>query len=522
MKTLVLCLGAALLVSASLLAQPGNLVWTQSLGGSADEPVGLGAGTAGAPAIAAQSDSEGNLYIATYTESNNGDVQSNAGSEDIWVLKLSAAGDTLWTRTFGGESFERCYSISLLSDGNLLIAGKTASNGGNLGTALGGEDAFLLKINAEGNLLWSRRYGGSLVETFFGATEMPNGDLLACGITGSIDGDIQNSTWVGANKAWVMRLQPNGTPIWSRITNGLINNEDWEESFWYVQYRPEDQRIYCLGASYNFNDVNSDDLFLCVLNESGVVQNRYTYGSTGGDSPAGLQVLADGSMLLLGTIRGGGQNVSNYMGGNADTWLLKVSNTGTVVWEKTFGGSGLDYAFGLATDPSGNTVLVGSTRSNDNTAGSGAQGLFDGWLAAVNSNGDTLYVRRYGSSQNDHLHALAAAPTGDFYLVGRSQGSGGDVSSNAGETDLWIMRREGDDVTSLPNATFVWSLAPNPVQAGQTLRWSRMAERVELVDLSGRVCAAAFHVNELQVPGHLPPGIYLLRSELGSTKVMAE
>jgi hypothetical protein len=522
MKTFLLSLGAFVLLSASISAQPSNLVWTQSLGGSSDEPVGLGAGTSGAPAIAAQSDNEGNIYIATYTESNDGDVQSNAGSEDIWVLKLNSAGDTVWTRTFGGESFERCYALKILSDGNLLVAGKTASNGGNLGTALGGEDALLLKISQDGNLLWSRRYGGTLVETFFGASELPNGDLLACGITGSIDGDIQNSTWVGANKAWVMRLQPNGTPIWSRITNGLINNEDWEESFWYVQYRPEDQRIYCLGASYNFNDVNSDDLFLCVLNESGVVQNRYTYGSTGGDSPAGLHVQSDGSMLLLGTIRGGGQNVSNFMGGNADTWLLKVSNAGAIVWEKTFGGSGLDYAFGLSTDPSGNAVMVGSTRSNDNTAGSGVQGLFDGWLAAVNGSGDTLYVRRYGSSQNDHLHALLTGPTGDFYLVGRSQGSSGDVASNAGETDLWIMRREGDDVTLLPTSALAWSLSPNPIQSGQTLRWSRMTERVELVDLGGRVCATAFYANELQVPAHLPSGIYVLRSELGSAKVMVE
>lgn len=522
MKMNFLGLCATLLAYSGLMAQPGNLIWTRSFGGSNDEPVGLGTGIGGAPAVAAQSDAAGNLYVATFSESGNGDIQNPIGSEDIWVLKISPDGDTLWTRSFGGESFERCYAMLLLSDGNLLVAGKTASNGGNLGTALGSEDAFLLKLNPEGGIVWARRYGGTLLETFFGLAEMPNGDLLACGITGSIDGDIQNNTWVGSNKAWVMRIQPNGTPIWSRITNGLVNNDDWEESFWYTAYNSDNQRIYCLGASYNFNDVNSDDLFLVELNDAGVVQNRYTYGGNGGDSPAGLKLLSDGSMLLFGTIRGGGQDVSAYMGGSADNWLLRVNNAGSILWEKTFGGTGLDYAYGMTSDPAGNTVLLGSTRSNDNTSGTGAQGLFDGWLAAVNTNGDTVYVRRYGSTQNDHLHALVPAPGGDFYVVGRSQGADGDVAGNAGETDLWIMRREGPDATAISALKNQLAVYPNPALAGQILQVSSTLDFVELIAPDGRLLHRATACSAFEIPAQITSGIYLIRSNLGQSRIVVQ
>lgn len=522
MKMFFLACCALLLSYSGLLAQPGNLIWSRNFGGSNDEPVGLGTGIGGAPAVAAQSDAAGNIYVATFSESSDGDVQNPLGSEDIWVLKISPDGDTLWTRNFGGESFERCYALLLLSDGNLLVAGKTASNGGNLGAALGSEDAFLLKLNPDGGIVWARRYGGTQLETFFGIAEMPNGDLLACGITGSIDGDIQNNTWVGANKAWVMRIQPNGTPIWSRITNGLVNNDDWEESFWHTTYNPDNQRIYCLGASYNFNDINSDELFLCELNDAGLVQNRYTYGGNGGDTPAGLKLLADGSLLLFGTIRGGGQDVSNYMGGNADNWLLRVNNSGSIIWEKTFGGTGLDYAYGLGSDPAGNTVLIGSTRSIDNTSGSGAQGLFDGWLAAVNTNGDTLYVRRYGSTQNDHLHALVPAPGGDFYLIGRSQGSGGDVAGNSGETDLWIMRREGEDVTGVSGINKLMSLYPNPALAGQLLQFGTPQKFAELIAPDGRLVLRCTDCSAIEIPATLSTGVYLIRSNTGQSRIVVQ
>ena len=181
-------------------------VFVRNFGGSGSEPIGFGSGYAGAPSVRAVNDSEGNIYLASFTNSNDGDIQSNAGLEDILIVKTDASGNFLWSNTYGGTEFERCYSIKLLSDGNLIIAGKTASPNGTFSGFLGGEDGFLLKISPAGDVIWSRLYGGQQPEAFFDVIELPGGDIMACGISGSVDGDINDATYVGSNKAWLMRV----------------------------------------------------------------------------------------------------------------------------------------------------------------------------------------------------------------------------------------------------------------------------------------------------------------------------
>jgi len=502
----------SLAVSKDSTAQIDS-VFVKNYGGPGEEAIGFGAGTAGAPSIKSVRDAQGNIYIASYTNSTSGDIPSFAGVEDILVIKTDSDGQIIWSKTFGGSSFERTYSIKLLNDGNVLVCGRTDSNNGTFSGSLGGEDAFLLKLSPEGTIIWSRLYGGSLPDYFFDVIELQNGDLMACGISGSIDGDINDATFVGSNKAWVMRISPTGSPIWSRITNGLINSPDWEESFWFIRLNNMQNAVYLLGASYNFIDINSDDLFLVKYDLNGTQEFKSTFGGNGGDSPAGLSVNQNDEVFALGTIRGSGGNVTQYFAGNADAWLVKLNSTGAILWDKTYGGSDLDYAYGL-TASNGSYFVSMSSRSTDQTSSRYRFGLLDGLIVEVSAtSGDTLSTYRWGSTASDFCHEVLYVNEGEFYAVGRSSGNDEWISQAKGGSDLVLIRYRDNSlqVNKIDDSKF--SVFPNPTEGKLQVEIPENYENLFLYNSLGILVYSEIVNSSSQLISlyELPKGIYLVQ-----------
>lgn len=416
-------------------------VFVRNYGGPDNEPLGFGAGFAGAPHVRSAIDENGNVYLASFTVSTSGDIPSNQGLDDVFVVKTSSDGSILWSQTYGGESTERCYSIKVLTNGNIVITGRTASTQGIFNGALGLEDGFILILNPEnGEIVSLWRFGGSQPETIYDVLELDNGDLIACGISGSIDGDINDATYAGSSKAWVFRVNPSGEIIWSRITNGLIINPDWEESFWNISLNNQKDAIYLLGASYNFNDINSDDLLVCKYSLSGDLLLKQTFGGNAGDSPADLWVNSNNEVFAFSTIRGSGGDVSQYFAGNADAWLVKLDSNLNFIWDKSYGGTNLDYGYGLSSYTEESLILSLGSRSVDETANRAGYGLMDGLLIEIStSNGDTIQTLRWGSSGNDYAHDVAIVSEGEFYSIGRSDGTDGWISGAKGGSDLVLV-----------------------------------------------------------------------------------
>jgi hypothetical protein len=516
-----------------IVAQP-DTTWTRCFGGSGEDPNGLGTGIAGAPAVSMVQDTDGFIYIATYTTSSNGYIHQNAGIEDFWIIKLNVTGDTIWSKTIGGENFERCYDLKLLNDGSLLVVGKSASTTGLFSAQKGGEDGILIKLTRDGNIIWLKHYGGSNVETLYGALEIPGGDIMAYGISGSIDGDISDPTYVGSNKAWLMRISPTGMLIWSRITNALTPDPDWEESFNKATLTLDGAGILLAGASYNFNDVNSDDIFVCKYALNGTQLFKKTYGGNAGDSPTGIVTTADSGMVVSAVIRAGGGDVTNFFGGNTDFWLLKLNKAGNLVWNQNYGGSNLDYPFNLQLD--GNAVLqVGSTKSTDQTASKPALGGFDCWLVWVNpDNGDTLKTVRWGSTGNDHAHATVYSGVGLDYLTvaGRSNGNDLFVHGNNGGTDVYVSQFKQASIAGnepIQKSRFKLSCFPNPVSEVLTLQLTGIARplRYEVRDLTGRTMEFGSISDQKSISTSAwVAGIYLIRvfseTEFITEKVVVE
>jgi len=509
------------LLSCSVQAQIDTL-WTRCYGGSADEAAGFGTGTGGAPTVHAATNNQGEFYIASYTASSDGMISNNAGVEDVFVIKLNENGDTLWTKTIGGSGFERSSHISVTQNGDILITGRSVSNDGHfLNLNMGSTDGFICRMSPSGEIIWIRTYGGDSFDQLYGAEEISGGDIITYGISGSIDGDINDATWVGSNKAWVMRLSSTGNRIWSRITNGFVNNPDWEEAFHWGIWLADNSGIVLQGASYNFNDLNTDDILICKYDGNGNQLFKKVYGSNAGDSPAGVVQGENGQLHFGNSIRGGGNFVNTYFAGNADIWVFTTNAAGDLIWEKNYGGSSLDYAYGLSISPQGTLFCAAATRSTDNTAIKPAGGLMDAFVIEINPmNGDTLQTIRFGGAQNEYAHTVLFT-NNDLIVVGRTSSADNDYFNGTfGGVDLFAARLRDASVGIEAKEQINIQLYPNPADDVIFLRGDKI-EAFTIVDMQGRRMLHQKTTEQfIQIPlKNLISGIYIVEVKTNETTI---
>ena len=157
----------------------GAIIWEKSYGGSEfDEARGV------------ISTDNGDHIIVGDTRSEEQDVSFNNGGADLWVLRISDNGDTIWEKSYGGSNFDVAKSISSTFDGGFIIAGSSRSSNGDVNKNQGQNDAWVTKINNSGQLIWETTVGGAEIDFAYDAVQLTNGTIIAVGETNSFNGDI--------------------------------------------------------------------------------------------------------------------------------------------------------------------------------------------------------------------------------------------------------------------------------------------------------------------------------------------
>lgn len=175
------------------VASDGALVWEKSFGGSEiDEP----------RAISATND--GNFIIVGDTRSSDQDISNNNGGADLWMLKISTNGNLIWEKTIGATSFDVARSISKTDDHGFVIAGNSRSSDAGF-TNQGQNDAWILKIDISGNVVWKKFIGGSENDLLFDVVQLNNQSIIAIGESTSVNGDISENK--GFSDALIIKIK---------------------------------------------------------------------------------------------------------------------------------------------------------------------------------------------------------------------------------------------------------------------------------------------------------------------------
>lgn len=404
---------------------------------------------------------DGGYVSVGSTRSENGLISGYHGETDAWVVKTDASGALLWQRALGGTSFDDAYGVVGTADDGFLVVGGTSSEDGDVSENRGGSDFWAVKLSPLGDIVWERAYGGSDGEVAFAVLAQDDGTFVLAGFTESDDGDITESLG-GFTDVWIIRISATGDLLQQRSFGGNSSEEAFalcasgDGSFVFTGHTQSND------GDVGTNDHLIEDLWVVKFTFEAGISWEYTYGSNEG-SERGFAIANTGGSgyLVVGVASGNDGDVQGLRGGQ-DGWVLRVDTEGALIWQRCLGGSDLDALSDLEAMANGDVIVCGETNSTDGDVQSSIAGG-DAWLVRLSANGDILWERCYGGSSGEGFGSIIRNEIGSYVLGGGSASSDGDVPGNQGSLDCWLTQME-PDFTSVSELVDVepLQLSPNP------------------------------------------------------------
>jgi len=312
----------------------GDTLWIRAFGGpSLDSGYG----------VCETADSA--YIVAGYT------MSFGAGGEDVYLLKVDAAGDTVWARTYGGAGLDEARSVCFTHDGYIVVAGQTETFGA------GESDVYVLKIDASGDTVWTRSFGGAVADWGESVCELADGCYGISGTTGSF-----NTT----RDAYMLKVDPGGSLLW-HYNHGSDNA--YREDYGTGTVALADTGMVATGwrTDQDHGDPNQAAFLRVAANGTGQSYRKYShpyieYGSS-------ICETADSGFIFCGAAKDDSTHRN-------DLFLVKRVQGGGWVWEQTLGGAGSDWGCSIVGLEPGLFLVSGYTES-------WGSGSFDGWLLVM-------------------------------------------------------------------------------------------------------------------------------------------
>ncbi|MCB9282318.1 MAG: T9SS type A sorting domain-containing protein [Lewinellaceae bacterium] len=190
------------------LNESGDILWTKSIGGSMlDELYNIERAT------------DGGFILCGRTQSNDGDISGNHGLDDAWIVKLDQDGEIEWQKVMGGSNSDFAQKALALDDGGYLISGYSASEDGDVTVSKGKLDYWMIRLDAAGNLIWQKSFGGSNLDVALCNPIVFNDGFLVGGWSRSTDGDVGGLHGIFGDM-WVVKLDTLGNLEWEKNIGG--------------------------------------------------------------------------------------------------------------------------------------------------------------------------------------------------------------------------------------------------------------------------------------------------------------
>lgn len=333
--------------------------------------------------------SDGGFAVLGFSNSTDGDLQGkNLAVNDYWLLKLDAEGELQWSKTYGGSKDDRGQSLVQTKDGGYALTGYAQSSDGDASVNNGFHDNWVLKLNTQGEIEWEKSYGFSGHDHSYDILDTGDGGFFFAGFlditSARADGNTEKSSAISAHGVG---------------------------EFWGTK-----------------------------IDNKAKVQWRGYYGGTNNDRAHAAVLADDGGYVMAGFTESSDFDVNNSRG-SYDFWTVKIDDGGDSVWQSTFGGTGIERAEDIAKTKDGGYVITGSTFSNDIDI-SKNNGESDIWLIKVDDAGKLVWEKSFGGSQFDAAHSVSPSRDGGFIITGNSKSIDKDTNANAGENDIWLIKTD--------------------------------------------------------------------------------
>lgn len=332
-----------------------------------------------------------------------GGALTSAGSTDVFVARYDADGNHVWSKRFGDAAAQTGVSVAVDAQGNVIVAGdfsgKIDLGSGALSSA-GSTDVFVAKFDSTGALVWANRFGDNAAQSVGGIAVDITGDVIVTGsFSGTLSTGLGTLVSAGASDVFLLRL------------DGTAATAEWAKSFGNAATQ----------AGVAVATGPSGEIAL-VASNAGVID------------------------IGLGALTSAGGD---------DVMIAEFTDTGAPLWGKQFGSSNSQVPRDVTIDPSGNVVAVGSFQGQIDFGGGAltSAGATDIFLAKFTNLGVHLWGKRFGAAGTDTGRAVSTDPFGAVVVAGDFSGSvdfGGGTLVSAGGTDVVVAKLD-------PLGSHVWS-----------------------------------------------------------------
>ena len=390
-------------------------------------------------------DAEDNSYITGHAGSMNFPTKNafNAtfgGDTDVFVAKFDSTGNLLFSTFLGGSGSDFGSAIVVDSQGNSYITGNTGSSNFPTKNAFnatygGGNDAFVAKFNATGNLVFSTFLGGSGSDFGSAIAVDGQGDSYITGTTLSSNFPTKNAfnaTYGGLNSAFVAKFDSTGNLVFSTFLGGSGSDVSTDIAV------DGQGNSYITGSTQSSNFITKNafqpvfgggtDVFVAKFNATGNLVFSTFLGSTDDDWGTGIAIDSQGDSYITGWTGPNSnfptKNVFNasYGGGLINVFVAKFNSTGNLLFSTFLGGTNIDRGTGIAIDSQGNSYLTGYTFSNNfptkNAYNSTYSGLGSAFVVKFNSTGTLLFSTFLGIAEPDDTYGITIDGQGNSYITG--------------------------------------------------------------------------------------------------------
>ncbi|QNF32129.1 T9SS type A sorting domain-containing protein [Adhaeribacter swui] len=372
------------------------------------------------------------------------------GKFNYWIVKTDKRGHKLWDKTYGGQADDYLNSVIQTQDGGYLLGGSSLSgkSGNKSQDSRGDRDYWIIKVDAQGNKQWDKTYGGSKYDELKKVVQLASGEYVLGGYSNSPTSGDKTQGSQGNTDYWVVKISKNGTKLWDKRYGGT--NHDKLGSF----TETSDGGFLLVGGSLSgksgdksqANPTNlggNTDYWVVKTDQHGNLLWDKTYGSYENDDAYSV-ARSGNDFYISGTSYSdkGGSKSQNSRGGK-DYWAIKIDAQGNQLWDKTFGGSQNDELSASSASNDGGLVLAGSSYSgNSGDKSQDSRGSSDYWIVKVDAAGKQVYDKRFGGNGTDELRAVLHTNDGGLLLGGTSDSnsSGEHSQSRYGGTDYWLVK----------------------------------------------------------------------------------
>ncbi|MFY0527131.1 SBBP repeat-containing protein [Archangium gephyra] len=427
----------SLTASASITEPPG---WSRLLGTSGHDQ---------AVAVATSSSA---VFTAGYT---GGAMpgNSNAGGFDVFLTRHTEGGSREWLRQFGTSSNDYVTGLAVhdrdLTAVSLYVTGYT---GGALhgNPSAGGQDAFLVKLDAAGTRLWTHQLGTSAGDYAQGVATDADGHVY---VTGYTSGALHGNPSAGGQDLFLVKYDASGARLWTRQL-GTAQNEQARGVAVDVE-----GHVYVAGFTWGGLDGNpsagGQDFFLVKYDASGARLWTRQLGTSGHDVVQGVatsrRTTGEVDVYVVGRTAGGadGRGLDgNPQLGDYDIVVVRYDASGTRLWTRQTGTRAEDSASGVTSDGAGNVYVTGSV-SRDLETGTALAGN-DLVLLKYGRDGTRRAARQLGSTAaastptpSDWGLAVAADLGTGVYVAGFAEGGLGGTAGAGGKDAALVRYTDG-------------------------------------------------------------------------------